>query len=197
MRIFCALELPDDVRARVNAYLDNLRRSLAGARVRWETTEKLHLTVKFLGDVEATRLDDLTHAVSQTTTRIKNFELMIEGTGVFPLRGAARVLWLGVKDPSGELARMRERLEDECAASGFAREERAFHPHLTLARLNQLPVAKARQAAELHLAAGFETSVFPANHLALVKSELRPSGSLHTVLSRHNLQGTTYCEGGN
>lgn len=197
MRIFCALELPGEVRARVGAYLDNLRQSLAGARVRWEAVEKLHLTIKFLGEVKVTRLDDLTQAVSNTASRINNFELRIEGTGIFPPRGAARVLWLGVKDPSGELSRMRKLLEDECAAAGFAREERAFHPHLTLARLNQLPAAKARHAAELHLASSFEASALTIEHLALVKSELRPSGSLHTVLSRHQLRDQIYCEGGN
>jgi 2'-5' RNA ligase len=95
------------------------------------------------------------------------------------------VLWLGVKDHTGALAKLQQHLEDECAQENFPREERAFHPHLTIARL------RAPQGAH-HLAAkhrdlGFSPIEFPIRELIVLRSELGSNGSRYTVVVRHEL----------
>jgi 2'-5' RNA ligase len=93
------------------------------------------------------------------------------------------VLWIGIEDSAGHLAKLHQALEDECAQAGFAREPRPFHPHLTIARLRK-PTG-SRQLAISHQDIGFETETVGVSALAVVRSELRSEGSRHTVISRH------------
>jgi 2'-5' RNA ligase len=93
------------------------------------------------------------------------------------------VLWIGIADPSGRLSELNRALEDECANAGFAREPRAFHPHLTLARL--LQPQGSRQLAASHKEIGFNREEIRVSDLAVVRSELRSEDSKHTTISRH------------
>jgi 2'-5' RNA ligase len=111
--------------------------------------------------------------------------LSIEGAGAFPPRGNPRVLWLGVIDPSGGLALLVRRLEDECAREGFPRAERPFHPHLTIARL-RMPEG-ARRLAETHKETGFEAASLTVAAITVVRSEVGPGGSRYSTISNHQL----------
>ncbi|HVF42197.1 MAG TPA: RNA 2',3'-cyclic phosphodiesterase, partial [Pyrinomonadaceae bacterium] len=135
LRVFCAVELPDGLRSRVAERARRLRAEFLDARASWEKPEKLHLTLKFLGDVEPARVEALSGAAARAAAGVEPFELIIDAPGAFPPRGQPRVLWLGVVDASERLGLMRSALETECAAAGFPRESRAFKPHLTLARV--------------------------------------------------------------
>jgi 2'-5' RNA ligase len=188
MRIFCAIELADEARERIAAQIAILRDTLPAARAaRWEATEKLHLTMKFLGEVAESRLDDLSSALSGAARDVETFEAVLAGAGAFPPRGATRVLWLGMGDEAGELQRLQRRLEEECATSGFPLESREFHPHITLARTGRMNASDARQLARAHLALEFTPVTFDVHELVLMQSELTPRGSRYTVLSRHTL----------
>jgi 2'-5' RNA ligase len=116
------------------------------------------------------------------------FTLRLEGAGSFPTRGLPRVLWLGIADAKGALARQQKRLEDECAAERFAREERPFSPHLTLARI-RAPYG-AGELAKLHQENVFEAIEFTVADLIVLRSELGPGGSRYTEISRHALSFT-------
>ena len=185
LRIFCAVELPTEVRARAAAHAARLRERFKEVRASWPRAESLHLTLKFLGEIDEARVAALSEAAARAAEQSQTFELVIEGAGAFPPRGAPRVLWLGVQDSSGGLAQLHSRLEDESAAAGFGREERPFHPHLTLARL-RAPQG-ARSLAQFHQEAGFESAAFRVVELAVMLSELGPGGSRYTPLSRHAL----------
>jgi 2'-5' RNA ligase len=154
-------------------------------RASWEREEKLHLTLKFFGDVAPATTHALSLAIERAAKPIAPFPLVIAGAGAFPPRGAARVLWLGVEDESGNLSRLQRALEDECAAAGFQREARSFHPHITIARLRT--PAGARSLAELHRQIGFAAMELTVNELVLMRSELGPRSSRYTALSRHRL----------
>lgn len=184
-RIFCAIELPSEVRARVAEHIATLREAAPRVRASWDRAEKLHITLKFLGEIEQGRVEALQRAAARAAERERGFELGIEGTGAFPPRGLPRVLWLGVRDESGALARLQSSLEDECAIEGFAREKRPFHPHLTIARLRAPEGARA--LAVLHEQRGFEAAGFAVSKLSVIRSELGPGGSRYTELSRHSL----------
>jgi 2'-5' RNA ligase len=110
---------------------------------------------------------------------------VIGNTGSFPKHGTPRVLWIGVDDPSGKLMQLQAKLEEECLLLDFAKEARAFHPHLTIARGRKPQGARALAAAhkEIRLAST-EVSV---RELAVIRSELSSNGSNYTTISRHAL----------
>ncbi|HEX8747845.1 MAG TPA: RNA 2',3'-cyclic phosphodiesterase [Pyrinomonadaceae bacterium] len=186
LRLFCAIELPQEIRALAAGYMSRLREDAPDARASWEREEKLHLTLKFFGDTEESRVERLTGALERAASAINPFELGLQGTGAFPPYGTPRVLWLGVTDSSGRLDKLHKQLEDECAPAGFARERKRFHPHLTIARLRSPEGAK--RLAGLHKAGKFETESFRVAEIVLIKSELLPQGSRHTVISHHKLK---------
>ncbi|HYY58422.1 MAG TPA: RNA 2',3'-cyclic phosphodiesterase [Pyrinomonadaceae bacterium] len=187
LRVFCAVELPAEVRGRAADHIADLRSRLPDVRAGWERPEKFHVTLKFLGEVEPVCAAALSSAAERVARGVKPFDLSLEGAGVFPPRGLPRVLWLGITDTSGGLARLHKRLEDECAEAGFPREDRPFHPHLTIARL-RVPEG-ARRLAALHHEKGFAPAVFSVNALSMLRSELGPGGSRYTELARHPLTG--------
>lgn len=188
LRLFCAIELPQEIRARAAAYMARLREDAPDVRASWEREEKLHLTLKFFGDTEESRLEHLTEALQRAASVINSFALSLQGTGAFPPSGLPRVLWLGVTDSYAGLDKLHRQLEDECASVGFARERKRFHPHLTIARLRSGEGAK--RLAGLHKAMKFESQSFRVAEIALIKSELLPQGSRHTAISHHKLKGS-------
>ena len=106
LRLFCALELPAELRARAWAHLARLRESAPQVRATWEQEAKLHITLKFLGETEAARLEALTAATERAAAHVSPFGLTIAGAGAFPAEHNPRVLWLGTADPTG-LSRAR------------------------------------------------------------------------------------------
>ncbi|MBA2731514.1 MAG: RNA 2',3'-cyclic phosphodiesterase [Acidobacteria bacterium] len=183
LRVFCAIELPAEVRARAAEYIARLREAVPDVRANWERTEKIHITLKFIGEIESERIEALSFAASRAAQAVRSFAIALEGTGAFPPSGSPRILWLGINDASGSLARLQSCLEVECASAGFAREERAFHPHLTLARI-RAPQG-ARGLASLHGKADFAPIGFAVTDLVIMCSEPGQEGSHYTEISRH------------
>ena len=184
-RTFCAVELPDGVKSRVAEHIKRLRDEFPRVRASWEKPEKLHVTLKFLGEIEPSRAEDLSGAAGRAAARVGPFELTLAGAGAFPPQGPPRVLWLGIEDASGRLAGLQSSLEGECAAAGFSREPRPFNPHLTVARLRS--PQGARELADAHREASFEPQSFTVSELVVMRSELGPGGSRYTPLSHHRL----------
>ena len=184
-RVFCAVELPSSVRKKLIDHISRLRELAPEVQASWGREQNLHLTLKFLGQVPTSRLDRLSNAAAKATTGLATIELSIEETGAFPKHGKPRVLWVGVKDRSGGLAELQGRLETACARAGFAREERAFHPHLTLARLRN--PQSAQELVTAHKQLSFEPMPVTVRELLVLRSELSPKGSKYSVISRHLL----------
>src|SRR2546423_4216239 len=141
VRVFCAVELPVEVRTRAADHIARLRDAVQGVRASWERAEKLHITLKFLGEIAPKRLQALSDAASLAAQNTQPFILAIEGAGAFPTRGLPRILWLGVNDSSRTLAMLQNPLGEEREGAGLAPEERPLHPHLTI------PRRRAAQAA--------------------------------------------------
>jgi 2'-5' RNA ligase len=181
IRVFCAVELTEEIRAAVAAHAARLRREFPDARASWARPVGLHITLKFIGEVEAARVEALARAAGAAVAGFEPFRLSIEESGTFPPRGAARVLWLGVRDDSGQLSQLQSRLERECDSAGFPSEPRAFKPHLTVARLR----VPSHALSEAHRHATFGPYHFQVSELLVIRSELGPGGSRYTPLSRH------------
>jgi RNA 2',3'-cyclic 3'-phosphodiesterase len=184
-RIFVAIELPANVRKQITEHIDHLRQAIPDARASWNRQENLHLTLKFLGDTPVTQVEALSQAVQRAAITVQPFELIVGGCGAFPQRGRPRVLWIGIEDPSGNLARLQQALEDECAKAGFKLEPRAFHPHLTIARIRK--PEGSRELAASHNEIGFEPESVKVSEVTVIRSELLSAGSRYTVISRHEI----------
>lgn len=186
MRLFCAVELPLQIRDRITKYVEELRSEIPAAGVRWEQPEKLHITLQFFGEVAAERVAGLARAAEETARGGTRFRASVEAPGTFPPRGRARILWLGVRDEAGGLIDLQKRLADSCARLGFPPEARAFHPHVTIGRTRRAD-RSTEELARRHRAALFEKADFEVRELVLMRSELGAGGSRYTPLSRHAL----------
>jgi 2'-5' RNA ligase len=178
-RLFCAIEIPSEVRQRVSAHAKQLRELVPNVRASWTREDNLHLTIKFIGEVDAYRALSLSEATERAVFGITSFSIVVENTGVF----SKRVLWIGVSDPSGRLAVLQQRLEEECFSAGFPKDTRAFSPHLTLARFRQPFGTQA--LANAHKQMQLQPLPVQVNELLVIRSQLNSEGSKYTVVSRH------------
>lgn len=181
-RIFVAAEISEEARRRVSGYIENLRNDFPQIRVGWEKPEKLHLTLKFLGDCEESQLSELEKIVEEISAEMTDFKLQIAETGVFPNARNPRVLWIDVKDEAGSLAKINGYLETECEKIGFEREKRRFVPHLTIGRVRE--PNRAKDLARKHLENKFEPVGFTVSEIVIYESRLKPTGSVYSVVSR-------------
>ena len=182
LRAFVAIELP---RAVVPACAA-ARRCLAelDARLRWVRPEGMHLTLKFLGNVESASVPLILEAMRSVAGRTPPMALHTTDVGA-PNPDRARVIWLDVGGETALLDRLRADLEDTICRIGFKKEERRFHPHLTLARAKKGAV---RLPAGL---AGAVPSVrFGVDRIVLYSSELRSGGAVYKALGRARLTGS-------
>ena len=185
-RVFCAVELPQQVRTQLEEHILKLRKQNPDAAASWSRVENIHLTLKFFGNVALDRIPAITDAAARTVAEFAAFPIGIGGTGVFPRPSRAQVLWIGVNDPSGKLSALQERLENEFAAEGFPKENRAYSPHLTIARIRRHE--GARPLADAHLQMPFTATNIDLNELILFRSELSPKGSKYTAISKHPIR---------
>jgi 2'-5' RNA ligase len=184
-RTFCAIELSSRIRSRIQQQIDNLRAAIPKHHASWARVENLHLTIKFFGEVEQSKIARIASAAARAIDNLSRFETSISGTGAFPKTSQPRVLWIGIEDQTGKLRELHEEFEKECATEGFSKEERGFRPHLTIARIRKPEGARA--LAELNQKLGFESMSLEVNELVVFRSELSSKGSKYTALSRHKL----------
>ena len=134
LRLFVAVDMPDDVRDALAATVAPLRERVPGAK--WTPPDNWHMTLKFLGSVPPQLFDSVLRSVDEAVTEHVAFKARLSGLGAFPSAERARVVWAGIEDRHGELAALARSVDRELAAE-FPSEERPFAAHLTLARLKQ------------------------------------------------------------
>ena len=127
----------------VNRHIKSAR--LPGAAVRWVAVKKIHLTLKFLGDVSESNLPVLYEILRREAEKQAAFEIQVGGLGAFPSVNSPRVIWIGVEAPA-ELAALQHGIDVETARVGYAGEERDFSPHLTLGRIAHNASSEERRA---------------------------------------------------
>lgn len=188
IRSFVAIEIPPPLREKVVQVQEILRG--AGGGVKWVEPENLHLTLRFLGEVEEDRLKAVEGVCRQVAAASQPFHLELVGVGAFPHARAPRVVWMGVGEGSEALAELAARLERGIRALGFSREERPFRPHLTLGRVRR-PEA-IRSLVEALASLGQErVGAMRVEEMVLMRSDLTPGGPLYTPLSRFPLGAMT------
>ena len=184
-RVFCAIEIPNEVQQQIVTHAEELREALPDIQASWTKPDNIHLTLKFFGNIAQPQVLEVSAAASRTVEGFGPFQVRIEGAGAFPERGPARVLWIGINDSMGQLVELQRKLDDECQREGFEREARTFNPHLTVARLRS--PRGARALADKHKQIRFEPADIEVNRLVVFRSQLSPKGSRYSIISEHPL----------
>jgi 2'-5' RNA ligase len=192
MRLFAAVDLEPTTRRAAFALGARVARGLAGSgdrgrpRVSWVKEENLHITMRFLGEVEDRRAADL---VAQFTAPLATrvFDIELGGVGVFPPAGPPRVVWLGVTSGADRLFELNAELEARFDAWGYGREPRSFRAHLTLGRCREPLGPRARERVVRTDAGDIGTSRIDG--VVLYESRLSPSGPAYVALARAPLSG--------
>ncbi len=182
LRAFIAIEIPPEIKKTIASEIASLHDS-AGRAVRWVTTENIHLTLKFLGEISPASVELLSQALQAECEQHTPFEIAVSGLGCFPNSHRPRIIWIGLKIPP-ELNRLQHRLETATARMGYAAEDKPFSPHLTIGRIREQ--ATSAELSNIH--AAFEKThvgslgTFTARAVHLFKSDLKPAGPVYTCL---------------
>lgn len=178
MRLFTAIDLPDEILRNLEGLLKKLR---PAARINWSPPANLHITTKFIGEWPESRLDELTTALAGIASR-PSIPVEIRRLGFFPNPNSPRVFWCGVEAPG--LESLVADTDKITAGLGIASEARAFSPHLTLARIKErLDLQPLREA--IAALASLDFGRFEARGFFLYQSKLRPTGSVYTKLREY------------
>lgn len=203
IRAFLAVELRDDLRNQITLVQQDLRQRLGrefptDIRITWVAPSSIHLTMKFLGDTEEQLIEPLREVVERAMAGHRAVHMPIERLGVFPRPQQPRVLWVGPSeqweqsDDAKRLAALHRVAEDGCRSFGFAPEGRPLSPHLTLARVKEgeRPIGQvlAKSGA---MDRPISLGLLAVESIVLMKSELRPAGSVYTKLWEVRIGGNS------
>jgi len=184
VRTFICIELPREIRDRIDALQDRLKR--VGADVSWVRSGNIHLTLKFLGDVPPAKIRGICSVVENAVQGEGVFSVEVGGTGCFPSVRNPRVLWVGVGSATEALKHLQTSIEKGLEAIGCAREPRQFSPHLTLGRVKSQ--RNARRLVEALTEEGFAKLSFQAGEIVVMRSDLKSTGAAYTPLATILLQ---------
>lgn len=187
IRTFLAIEIPKEILEQFERIQYRLDRSMTGV-IRWAKTGSIHLTLKFFGNITERDIRNITDALQARAGALAPVSVAIGTLGVFPNLSKPRVLWVGVTEGMKELAALQSQVETTLEAEGFAREERAYRPHLTLGRMKAgRRIDGLDKAVEDHR--NFAAGKFTATEMILFRSDLKPTGPLYTPLAKFKLGG--------
>ena len=189
IRTFIAVEMSPSVIGRVGDLIDKLR--VAAAEVNWVRPQQMHLTLKFLGDVPDTETPDICRVVSSVAARFEPFEITCRGAGAFPNIRDPRTVWIGIEDGAEELKRLAVEVEDALKTElGYPKEQRGFHPHLTVGRVKrELPGGRGELTQLLEKHALFDADLVVIDEVVTFASFLGRQGPTHNALGHSPLGG--------
>ncbi|MGD9489534.1 MAG: RNA 2',3'-cyclic phosphodiesterase [Calditrichaceae bacterium] len=185
IRSFIAIELPPELKSQIDVYLKALRG--IAPNVNWVRSESMHLTLKFLGNLQPDMVNRVVLSLMDTGKSFPPFSLKITNFGSFPNRRTPRIIWLGLTGvPQESLLSLHQWIDNRMSMLGFEREQRAFSPHLTLGRLKEKPDPVAIWEYLDHNP--FNIFDFRVTEFVLMRSNLKPTGAEYRPLQKYTLQ---------
>lgn len=186
LRTFIAVEMSPEVRSRAQQLVSRLQTT--AAKVTWVKPEAMHLTLKFVGEVDLIDIHDVCQAVTGAVAEIPPFEIDVHGAGAFPTVGRPRTIWLGVGRGEAEMVELHEAIERALAGLGFRQENRRFRPHLTLGRVRgDRDLRELGQLISQHT--DYSGGVASVDEVVVFSSELEADGPVHEPLAVAPLNG--------
>lgn len=187
MRAFLGIGLPAGVREAIASAIAQVRG--LHEPVAWTAPKNLHITLKFLGEMPPERAMLVERSMRVVASGIDPFSLTAEGGGTFPGARNPRVLWVGLLEPLELVRQLQQNMESALSEAGFPREDRPFHPHITVGRTRgALPPAWGERFVQALSGKGF--GVVPVSSFTLYESRLRPEGAVHIPLCDFRLEGS-------
>lgn len=182
-RAFIAMELPDEIRESVYRSLNPTMNKLA-QYVKWVEQNNLHLTLRFLGQIDSNAKDKIENYLSQVTNEYSPMSFSLDELGVFPNWREPRILWIGIHVLSGELISLQKEIESIAQRAGLKPENQRFHPHITIGRVKSTNefVARCWRATKLP-----QIPPFRISDVILFKSTLHPSGPIYDPVKKFQL----------
>ena len=184
MRTFIAIEIPGRLKQNLDRSIEKLRSDLEDGLIRWVRLESMHLTLNFLGEINQDQVRAIQELLVDVASRFSSFSLEIGGYGCFPNNTRPRVVWVGLNPVEGELLRLQSELATQLETIGFMREQRDYHPHLTLGRVRKGlsgddmgSISRWAQEADIGAMGRFEVET-----IRLIRSVLQPDGASYTNL---------------
>ena len=188
IRTFIAIELPSFLKEELGR-IESILKAGNTTPVKWVDFESIHLTLKFLGDTESSRVGEIIEGIKNACVGISPFELKIKGLGVFPNVIRTRIAWVGLVNTTDELSLLQRNIELEMEKLEYERETRKFSPHLTLARVRDQATPDERERfGNLVMATEFSSERITVNSVSLMKSQLTRQGALYTRLGSIRLE---------
>ncbi|MBU1912010.1 MAG: RNA 2',3'-cyclic phosphodiesterase [Candidatus Omnitrophica bacterium] len=185
MRAFIAVEIDSQTKQKISDLVSCLKKT--GPDAKWITEDQMHLTLKFLGNIGEDKVQKISEALSAISDSFKSLKIGFSNIGAFPNLNHPRVIWLGIDEGRGSLEILNGKIEASLEKSGFARENREFNPHLTLARIRS-----SKNISNLIKLIG-EKNLTPVGEilidkLSLFQSTLSPKGAVYTLILQKSLQ---------
>ena len=185
MRLFIGIEISPAVVTATIELIAQLRETSAKlapqSRITWVTPERLHITIRFIGNVDDTRVDGIRAALALPLA-LDCFDLTIAGIGTFPPKGAPRVVWAGLSGGRDRLDAIERTVSERLARAGVPREERPYNPHVTLARVRE--AAGLRSVQLVGSLRDIELGTTSVDTITLFESRLSPKGPTYVALAR-------------
>ncbi len=181
MRVFIAIDLPNEIRKPLKELQRELRPLTHSAR--WVAPESIHITLKFLGEVPEKRIEQVDGAMGGLTW--KPFTISVHGVGFFPEARSPRVFWAGMEAPT--MQGLTEEVDARMERLGFDKEKRPFRPHITLARAKDSRIDSSLAAASAKYRE-HDFGSFTADRIYLFQSTLKPAGAVHTKVREYPLE---------
>ncbi|MBN2240018.1 MAG: RNA 2',3'-cyclic phosphodiesterase [Dehalococcoidales bacterium] len=183
IRTFIAIEIPEGVKAQLDSIISSLQ-SKSTASVKWVETGNIHLTLKFLGDIDVSLVGPVTEVLKEASKAVTPFMLEMNKLGVFPNPKRPRVAWAGLDGDIKQLNRLQQSIESDLESLGFERENRKFSPHLTIARVrDKASTVDQERFGNLITASVIEKKAFTVDSVNLMKSQLTRQGPIYTQLA--------------
>jgi RNA 2',3'-cyclic 3'-phosphodiesterase len=180
IRTFIAFQLPESIISHLHKIQKGLKSF--GFRMGWVVPENIHLTLKFLGEIPKTEIENVSRAMAETAKQYPPMSFSAKGLGVFPTIKRPRVLWIGLKGNTYPLIQLQKTLEENLEIIGFPKEDRGFKAHLTLGRAKgEIDSKQLLEAIDRF--SSLESENFAADRLILFRSELKPVGAVYTALN--------------
>ena len=185
MRTFIAIDFDETVRKQITDLQARLKPRCG--KLKWVDPRKMHLTIKFLGEIGDQQITPISGALDELARQCQPFDITVADLGTFNPTGPVKVLWIGIQDPTGRLAACHALCERLIEPLGFPTEKRRFSPHLTLAR-NRLPQNSREIRAALDAEPPVHVGTQTAGGVSFYQSTLTPEGPIYNALSRHPFQ---------
>jgi len=181
IRTFVAIPVPNAV----FGLQDQLRSVISEkfGRIEWIKKDRLHLTLKFVGDTPESSFKPIQDVLESISKNTETIELKIEGTGCFPKKERPRVLWSGITGEISILENLYNEIQSSLESLGFYKDDKPFHPHITLGR-SKYPQKRTPDIASF-LAKSYDPISFRVEKIQFITSELFPNGPVYTILSTH------------